>query len=501
MKADLPRAGTVPGAWAALLLAACVLSSVAWAQDPNYLTSFDVTWYFDKPVTTDGAGDTYQYGTFANGDYYIVGDPNVVIERFDPSSVLVSERYMNGSMLNPTPGRGSTYGRQGYDNGGQYAVQSYTHALNVAYGVTQSTPLHVPPGSSIVSTVSLPDPLADTRLPLESAAVLTVLSSAPEPNSFRPCYSSTDKTVTHTTSDINWAWLQSKEIPATASAPSIATYEAYFERPWLMHVGESAGVCIRPTANMPFYGRSLANRTGPASLLLCCDYAQAEKETLAIRFCQLGLDYYGCLMAAQGASGWDPMLFHSTTDASGVKAVIMIAGQLLGDSAMLDVATKSGDYLYQNGKGPWDVPSDYVWFAFDASVFYVEQYHVDLTAGPSWNPDSRSSALPYIPQFIGLPEWGMSYTLVPTTCNRNWQTAYRMVIGPTYAGVVLPLHILGLRDEYNCDVLFDYTDRYMERGVGQSWRSDVSWVSEMWDQYRADYGTPWTISPFASIVW
>ena len=51
------------------------------------LSQFGITWFFDKPLTTDGVGDSYQYGTFANGDYWVVNPVggDVVIVEIDPA--------------------------------------------------------------------------------------------------------------------------------------------------------------------------------------------------------------------------------------------------------------------------------------------------------------------------------------------------------------------------------------------------------------------------------
>ena len=55
----------------------------------NNLTQSNITWTFDKPVTLDGADGSYQYGTFVNGDYWIVNPDggDVTIIDIDPEPI------------------------------------------------------------------------------------------------------------------------------------------------------------------------------------------------------------------------------------------------------------------------------------------------------------------------------------------------------------------------------------------------------------------------------
>lgn len=109
------------------------LAGVAFAQDPNYLSQFGITWYFDKAVTTDGAGDTYQYGTFANGDYWIVGP--VVIERITPASIVSGDDTLHGTMVNPVSAS-PTY--QGFDSRADYAP-TLVWSAELAHGLCPGT--------------------------------------------------------------------------------------------------------------------------------------------------------------------------------------------------------------------------------------------------------------------------------------------------------------------------------------------------------------------------
>lgn len=67
------------------------------------ITRFGITWLVYKD------SETYEYGQFANGDYWVVGP--VTIVGISPESAEVSGRVMHGSMVNPVPGS-----QQGYDS-------------------------------------------------------------------------------------------------------------------------------------------------------------------------------------------------------------------------------------------------------------------------------------------------------------------------------------------------------------------------------------------------
>ncbi len=55
------------------------LCTAAGAQEAgDSISQYGITWRFDRPLTADGAGETYQYGRFVNGDYWIVGPVNVI---------------------------------------------------------------------------------------------------------------------------------------------------------------------------------------------------------------------------------------------------------------------------------------------------------------------------------------------------------------------------------------------------------------------------------------
>ena len=452
----------------------------------NQITQFGITWTFDKP---------YPYGQFANGDYWVVGPVKIIgitpVSRDDGTG-----RIVHGSMLNPSPRSGY---QQGYDSRmyGGYDQGFYIPSLNVARPNNQqlsaSNPLTIQTGS-LVSAISAPNPSGSTQL--QTAAILTVLSSPAPQGSFRPSYSGSDKTIKFNKNQLNYSPLKRlapvtntprlKQQAGDAQADSV---ERMFERPWLNHIPLSSGLgrSHHPLENMPDYGGhaiGMAGQVGTGALMLNLDYTNQEKETLLIRLVQLGIDNYGVIQDGgrenwQGAGGQTP----------GNKLPILLAGLILNDNNMKNIGQKSGDYLYSGSYGPGNEPPDYIYFGEDDQTFYVAQLDVDLTHSAAWNPDSRDTQrIPYNTADIGLPEWGIIHANGPERSNKYWGTAYRVVAGPSFHGMVLAAHIMGIKDLWNHDSLFDYTDRYTEIETG--W-TPVPFVVNMWNTYRDDYGCVW----------
>jgi uncharacterized repeat protein (TIGR02543 family) len=262
-----------------------------------------------------------------------------------------------------------------------------------------------------------------------------------------------------------------------------------FERVWLGYAG-FWNRSQHPRDNMPGYDRDVTTQVGIAALMLNLNFDEHKKETLLVRFVQVGIDSYGIIQDG-GRENW--------VRDTGRKFPIMFAGLMLNDPDMKNIGKKSGDYLYTDPYGPGDPPPDLIRFEEDEATFYVSQSDVDLTHSAQWNPDSRDAEkIPYEKEDIGLPEWGKVRLYNRMYINKYWATTYRQVIGHAYSGIVLAMHIMGVKDLWNKDSLFDYTDRYMRVEVG--YRPMSRFVESMWDVYRKDYPPVWTMSPKLTIV-
>ncbi len=456
-----------------------ILVSCRSTHAMRQIEQFGITWTFDKDCTI---------GQFANGDYWIIGPVTIIGIR--PASVVKDGRTMNGSMVNPSP---RLVRKQGYDSEmyGRYAQPGdYEASLNVARpngrNLSKENPLVVNPDSSLVSTISALE--AGGGAQLKVAAVLTVLDSPVPEGSFRPPYCGSDKAIRFNKEQLDYSLLASlKPVPGV---PSLTTVERYFERVWLDHIPGWLGRSHHPRENMKAYDRDICTQTGIGALMLHLNFKNRRKETLLVRFVQLGIDNYGVIQDG-GRENW--------LQDSGRKFPILFAGIMLDDPNMENIGEKSGDYAHTAPYGPGNPPPDLVRFEEDEMTFYVTQVDVDITHSSQWRPDSRDAMrLPYEKEDIDLPEWGKVRLYDRTAINKYWKTTYRQVIGQAYGGLILVLHIMGAKDLWNHDTFFDYKDRYMK--IEPDLRELSPFVERMWDSYRLDFGPAWTMSPVLSIT-
>lgn len=453
-----------------LLCALSLLSSPALCA--TSISQFGITWTFD--------GD-YESGQFANDDYWVVGTPDLVITGIAPPSTSAAGRVTNGSMINPDP----TTNAHGYDE----QLNGFDPALNAARpggsDLSATNPLTIAAGSSLISAVSIP--AAGERPQLQTAAILTVLSAAPADGSFRPPYCGDTKTIEFNTSDLNYALLLS--LDPVADTPALSTVEGYFEKPWIDHIAGWYGRYFHPADNMPDYGREISTNVGVGALMLHLDFTNQEKETLLVRFVQLGIDNFG-IVENGATSTWSNDGGH----ASGRKWPIVFAGLMLDDADMQTMNNGTGEYVH---------------FGEDDQTFFVTQSTVDVTNGPTWDPDTRADTVPYTAAQIGMPEWGIRHNTAPNRDNMAWGATYRTCCTATaWPGFVLAARLMGAMEVWDHDALFDYMDRYMAisgggpdpfgytvPGESTGYRSWSGFAENMWDTYRdssfASVGGPW----------
>lgn len=475
--------------------------TVSVANLASQITQYGITWTFDK---------AYPTGQFVNGDYWVVGP--VSITGISPATAEVSGRTINGSMVNPM---GGTF-NQGYDS----AAHSYESSMNKAIGVSPSTPLVLPAGSSLISTVSLDlVTAASEKTYLQDGAILTVLSSSPPSGSFRPPYAGTDKTIRFNKSSLDYTLLAS--LAPVAGTPDLSTVERLFERPWIDHVADWLSGYVHPLNNLESYGRELARDVGIGALTLHLNYTDAQKEKLLIRYVQVGIDNYGVILNS-GRTNW----INNGGCSGGRKWPILFAGLMLNDTSMKNIGQKSGDYLYTYNYptyGPGNVPPDYIHFQEDDQTFYVTAKDVALSTIETilngityyghYYPNDEIDYPEYGSVNIGLAEWGIRHATNPLLDGNIWSAArYRQVTAVSWAGFVLAARIMAAGASakllWNHNALFDYQDRYMAVsatsslapvwrtsvsgmeaiwGMEPGWRQNSNFVVNMWDEYRDNY--------------
>lgn len=228
-----------------------------------------------------------------------------------------------------------------------------------------------------------------------------------------------------------------------------------------------------PTENMDHYGLELSKKIGDAALMLNLDFSELPgnktKDTLLIEFVQLGIDLAGI---ADNNGFWPPNGGWNM----GRKWPVLFAGIMLNDTHMKSAGTWST--LFQE----------------DAATFYVTQDDVTITHSEQWNPDERGGVPePYEVLDIGMPEWGIRHATVPYYDNKFWDTAYRDINGCGYAGFVLAAHIMGQKEAWNHDALFDYEDRWWSiTGGVHGFQEATDFTISMWNTYRSDYPPVWS---------
>jgi hypothetical protein len=289
-------------------------------------------------------------------------------------------------------------------------------------------------------------------------------------------------------------WNKLPRLAVPANAPSLATLERYFHRPWIDHQEGWNSRLMHPADNMPNYGRELATVVGDAGLSLCLDYPESRKEKIAIGLVQVGIDnYYSALLNRHlWASDGGHMI--------GRKFPILFAGLMLNERGMLtftdydnqeDMSTYYGGTTqtlwtgWQNSGSP-----------FASNVLYQMRAGVDLAGNP-WCHEN------FHPR-----EWGTApFPNNPASPQYPYikHEAYRRLASTALAGQTLAARILGLKATWNHDAYFSYVDRWMyendlstEQIIKLSWPTFYSYrpngsncqslfARDMYLAYRARY--------------
>ncbi len=476
---------------ASSLLVIVLLCQFTYAE--RQISQFGITWTFNRDYTV---------GQFANGDYWVLG-PVTIIGRAPPS-IETNGRTMNGSMVNPSPKLDRI---QGYDSSmyGGYGPH-FNPNLNAGrpnnQDLTPRNPLVLQPHSSLVSTISIPE--QGHRPQLRTAAILTVLPEPAPEGSFRPPYCGTNKTIKFNKYQLDYSWLANlRPVPG---APGIMAVERYFERPWIDHIPGWPGRYHHPAENMPDYGREIATQVGIGALKLNLNLTDQMKEVLLIRFVQLGIDLYGIVQDG-GKQNW----VNNGGCASGCKWPILFTGIVLNHPNMRNIGRIDIVNYGPSHQG-------YVHFGEDDQTFYVGDadiykppykrhvWHGGFVYYGHGKGDKHRDYLEYTEKHRGMPEWGIEHTTDRNQDGLDWNTSYRpSSTANAWAGFILTAHIMGAKELWNHDALFDYMDRYMEVqkqvvGVGHWTRQWSRFIENMWDAYRPDYGPVWTMSPILNIA-
>jgi hypothetical protein len=365
------------------------------------ITSHGITWTFNG---------TPMAGLFVTGDWWVV-DPGggVVINSITPlPSKDGNLRYMNGTMKNVSIGDGTDLRRQGYDS----ELAEYVVALNAGrpgadLDISAANPLNLVSGDIIISTISVP---AADRPQLQTAAVLTVLSSAPAVWRFRPGYcgsfvenkllSDVDFTVIDT--------LQLNPDPFGANnMPALDDLIDQTKRPYIDHVEANGGFAdnMHPIDNMRHYEADIARDLGNAGLATITNLNPDARHQLAINLIQIGLDCWSVQkeqvavgLTASGTPTGFPLWVGGGGHSSFRLFPIVFAAHLLADAA----------------RKAEIIALEPAWFGENATTFWV----TETAAGPPRVFNNGNGA--YSIKEEGMPEWGTRHISLPSKDSGSW---------------------------------------------------------------------------------
>ncbi len=463
----------------------------------------------------------YNYGQFANGDYWVVGPVDIKCLYNDEASNTINNHV--GIMINPRMSQ-----EQGYDS----RINGYSSSLAV------TVPFTAHPGDSVVFTTSLKEEGGNEGTYLADAAVITIVDAPLTADKFRPPYTRPTRVTTgssdpliFSTSDINWDLLLSLTKPA--STPPLAETERLVERVWLDHweKGSFLSSRIHPLNNMRDYGRDIAADESEVVMQLMLDYSQEEKTKLLISMIQVGIDFYG---NALDGGVWHADGGHN----SGRKFPIMFAGLMLDNNDMINISR--GGEITNDSLG---VTAYRYRFAEDGQTYYYDDPYLPLFANRLTNEHDSGPATGNVVAVRNTPGWidirnsgpgdtalwrisewfnGGSYVAEHEHLDiDDWQdyaggndshpksdSYRRCCTAKAWIGYGLALNLMGsgARSAWGHDAFFDYIYRFMEEDdslaatafearystpYGASQGSSLSqFVDDMWDMHSSDYTYP-----------
>lgn len=421
------------------------------------LTKDGITWTFSAAVPV---------GQFVNGDYYVVGP--VTITSITPQPTT-SSPYMNGSVKNlPTSNQ-----KSGFDsrlNDGTDESWWFDATLR------SYPPITLSPGDALVSSISLatihsvPEVMRASDMsvsPVASMSVLTVLSSAPPSDAFRPSYCDRKQTI-YRAGNLQRNLLPSLAPPNPSSTPTLAQYEALYRQPW---VDTNPFLFDAPADYMPSYGQHIAFADSYAGLLLMLNFPAAQKVNLTNYLVQYGIDLYGCVQAGYG---WPAFGGHR----SGRKFPIIFAGTLFNDSGMKNVSANYPDQFGEDMQTLYikNLPpaGTYQQAWQGATVIYGGHYGVHTDGTPV-------SAGLYGPYEQLQPS---SWPILTPPGEQLGEAYRRCCTSVSWVGEALAIHLMQGESAWNYPPFFDYVYRWMTE-------DDTQAVAEIKAQTGFDYSADW----------
>lgn len=409
----------------------------------NFVSQHGITWYFDNE---------YPIGTFANGDYWVVGP--VVITRITPDY----DGHNNGWEINPI-----VEGGQGFSAD----LPTFDSTL------IPKLPDTINPITSVVKTIrSDVKKTNNCRFCLQVAAVLTVVSEPPPPNSFRPPYVGTEKPI-FSVNSLRYDLLPSLPLPEYNPAaikdcyPEIKTLQ-------LDHKPHNLGRELHTVLGFgDNYGAWIGKRNADIALRLMLNDPIKEKMELLVPYIQYGIDLFYMIP-----------LGHTWPDGGGhrpgQKLPLAFAAAMLDDSRMKDTLVNMTNIFHER---------KYLSVSkVDGRILYGEERHeVDLQ------------------KFFEDDYWKVLHSYVKTgyaSGNRSRPDPYGYIDGgpcpgtyyqhcctvQPWKGSVLAVKLMpSLSVIWNDTVTTKYVERWVEQGTW-SQPDPCAPADTSWDKYGVTFG-------------
>lgn len=431
------------------------------------LTQNGVTWQFAEPV---------EYGTFANGDYWVVGPitiagtlPEVQTELQDLGDEVCVGPYTSRDCTDRCeqqyPGMAALctegveaesagscwclFGRNGWQSNPQ--AGRVTSAFDSRVGhhafdprLIPTVPYEAQPGESLVKGVSREEGLEDPRPSLSTASVLTVLGERPPEggaNVFRPPYVGTDKPL-YRTGDLRTDLLPS--LPALSEMPTWAEVEELVQYVQLEHIAGAPGTIIRPEQHLYYYAPENGGRRATVALRLMIDEPLENRMMALVYFVQGGIDMVHALKQGQvwGAGGGEY---------PGMKLIMLFATVMLDLPELRQLVTDF--FAYEDESVSYGVDGVALWGHLDGYHPQEEGYWSDVVNEllPDAEPSRKTLRDPY-----GYIDGG----IVPGT---GYQICCSI---QAFKGTSLVMQLMPvLKDYWDLPALHDYVDRMVEHGT------------------------------------
>jgi hypothetical protein len=407
--------------------ALCTDQPPAVAGQCSTITQWGITWTFDAD---------YPCGQFVNGDPWVTpkaAGGKVHITEVTPAGA----DGKSGLMVNP-----SASDAQAFDDGAPGHDGSLALAL----------PHDASAGESIVKAVSLAG--GCDKSCLQTAAVLTVLDTAPPATALRPAYfgdTATKKLYCTDSLSLSALPLLATTPAVDAAAPSLADVTNAIVRVQLNFFGSWAGEQIRPVDNVQLddpYGPDISNNNVNAALRILLqrpdDSAEARLEAV-IALVQYGIDNDAIFRS--GKAGWRADGGHGL----GMKLPIAVTALLLQDADMAerlqgaarsDFAESDQTHLNAKGKVIWGQDR----CRYEDQTGEIE-YWFDL--GP--DPKTRTCLDPYVLIDGGAEPGGWYQGCCTSQALKGSALVVRLVPG---LGAI-----------WKDELVLDYADRWVATGA------------------------------------